>query len=417
MSEQIINRAEILIAQQKYPEAERLLKDLLHSDPNDTYLLTLLAEVSLMLDKLGDAYQLINSAISIEPDNSHLFYIKARIEIQQDKYDDAEKNIELALQLDPNDADYYALWATIKLSRKQYDEALNLSNTALELDAENILALNTRSSALLKLDRHEDAFSTIEGALREDPNNAYTHANYGWNLLEKGDHKKALEHFKEALKSDPNFNYAQMGMIEALKATNVFYKLFLRYSFWINNLTAKYQWGVIIGFYLLVRVLNGIAKNNQTLKPYLTPIVILLALIAFSTWIIEPVSNLFLRFNVYGRHLLKKKEILSSNFVALSFLIFLSGVLCYFTLQQEKFLTVALFGFIMMVPCGMMFSDAKFKHAFLIYTSLMALIGMAGIAIAFTNGEVFNSLVMVFFLGFVAFQWVANYLLIKEGNR
>lgn len=416
MLENMLGRAELLVQQKKYDEAGKLLKDLLRNNPNDVYVLSLLAEVNLMENNIEDANTLINSAIGISPDASHLFYIKARISIQKDKYDDAEENLKHALELDPSDADYYSLWASVKLSRKQYDSALELSNKALELDAENLLGLNTRSTALLKLDKKEESFKTIEGALREDPNNAYTHSNYGWSLLEKGNHKKALEHFREALKNDPNFEYAQAGMVEALKANNIFYKLFLKYAFWIGNLTAKYQWGVIIGFYVGFRVLKSIARSNEAWQPYLIPLIVLLAFLAFSTWVIAPISNLFLRLNVYGRHLLTKNEIVSSNFVGLSLLIFLIGVVSYFVVGDDKFLPVAAFGFAMMLPFGSMLSPTKYKYSLVIYAGVMAFIGLGAIYKTFATGEVFNFWTTLFILGFVAFQWVANFLLIKESN-
>ena len=137
--------------------------------------------------------------------------------------------------------------------------------------------------------------------------------------LKKENIKKHSEHFREALKLDPNFTYAQSGMLEALKANNIFYRLFLQYSFWMGNLTAKYQWGVIIGFYIGFRLIRALAASNENLRPYLTPIIILLALIMFSTWIITPVSNLFLRFNKYGKHLLGKQDKISANFVCYLF--------------------------------------------------------------------------------------------------
>src|SRR5690606_13738189 len=128
-------------------------------------------------------------------------------------------------------------------------------------------------------------------------------------------------HFKESLKNDPNFDYAQYGMMEALKATNPIYKLFLKYAFWMNNLTSKYQWAVIIGFYIGFRIIRSISENNEALQPFLTPLIIILALVAFSTWVITPIGNFFLRFNAYGKFLLDKDEKMSSNFVAASFLI------------------------------------------------------------------------------------------------
>ncbi|WP_340065734.1 tetratricopeptide repeat protein [Ascidiimonas aurantiaca] len=412
----ILSKVEILIQQKKFREAERILLDLLKEDPNNINFLSLLAEVNFQQDKLENATTLIDNAIGLSPDVSHLFYTKSRIAIQQDLLKEAEKNINQAIALDPYDADHFALLANIRLGQKKFNEALEIADKALEIDAENLLALNIRSIALNKLNRSAESFETIEGALREDPNNAYTHSNYGWGLLEKGDHKKALEHFKESLSNDPTFEYAQSGMLEALKAANPVYRVFLKYSFWMSNLTAKYQWGVIIGFYLGFRAIKTVASNNEALKPYLTPLIIALALIAFSTWVIGPISNLFLRFSQYGQLLLNKNEKMSSSFVAASLAVFTAGLLAYFVLSDERFLTIAVFGFAMMLPLSTMFSPSKNKYALLIYTIALAVAGLIAIGLTFITGKIFNSMAVVFIFGFVAFQWIANYMLIKEDN-
>jgi tetratricopeptide (TPR) repeat protein len=412
-----LSKVEILIQQKKFQEAERVLSNLLPGDPGNIHILSLLAEVNLQQDKFDNANSIINNAIGLSPDAAYLFYIKSRIAIQQDKLSEAEKNINHAIELDPYDADYFALLANIKLGRKQFDESLETANRALEIDAENLLALNTRSTALNKLNRSEESFESIEGALREDPNNAYTHANYGWGLLEKGENKKALEHFKESLSNDPTFGYAQSGMLEALKATNPIYRIFLKYSFFMSNLTAKYQWGVIILIYLGFRALKTIARNNEALQPYLIPLIIALAFIAFSTWIIAPISNLFLRFNKYGQLLLDKKEKMSSNFVAISLGAFLIGLLLYIVLSDEKMLTIAVFGFAMMLPLGTMLSPSKNKYGLLVYTIALAIVGLTAIGLTYSTGEMFNLMTVVFIFGFAAFQWVANFMLIKEDNQ
>ncbi|HOX83629.1 MAG TPA: tetratricopeptide repeat protein, partial [Chryseolinea sp.] len=72
MTENVIGRAEVLIQQQKYAEAEKLLRDVLSTDPNDVYVLTLLSEINLQLNKIEMATMLINSALSLSPDAAHL---------------------------------------------------------------------------------------------------------------------------------------------------------------------------------------------------------------------------------------------------------------------------------------------------------------------------------------------------------
>jgi tetratricopeptide (TPR) repeat protein len=412
-----ISKVSILIKQKRYAEAERMLKELVAADSTDVQCLALLAEVNLLQDRLDVARNIVSNAIGIAPDEPVLFYIKSRIAMEEEKYQDAEQDIRQALALEPGDADYVALLAHINVTRKQYQEGLDIANKALEIDAENLLALNTRSTALLKLNRSQESFNTIEGALREAPNNAYTHANYGWGLLEKGDRKKALEHFREALKSDPNFKYAQSGMVEALKASNPIYRLFLKYAFWMSNLTSKYQWFVIIGFYFGTKALRTLANANEALAPFLMPVIIVLTLVAFSTWVINPIGNLFLRFSKYGQFLLDKEEKMSSNFVAISFVLCVLGLAAYFALSDDRYLVVAAFGFAMMAPFGVMFSPSKYKLALLAYAVVMIIVGGLAILVTFITGELFNLLTVVFIFGFVAYQWIYNFVAIEVNKR
>ena len=417
MSDRLISRAELLMQQSRFDEAGKILSEVLATEPDNIYILAMLSQVKLSQNKTSEAEELINSAIAINPEVDFLYYVKSRIAISLDRYDEAEELLREALVLNSEDADYYSLLASIKLDRKKYQEALDLADRALEVDAENILGLNIRSTALLKLNRKQEATATIQGALSEDPNNAYTHSNYGWSLLEQGDSKTALVHFREALRNDPDLDHAQAGMAEALKARYLFYRLFLKYSFWISNLTSKYQWGVIIGFFFVTKFLRNVAASNDTIQPYLQPVIILLMLVAFSTWVMQPVSNLFLRLNTYGKHLLSNKEKLSSNFVGLSLLIFIVAILTYMLGAGEKWLAPAAFGFTMMVPFSVMFSPSRFKYSLIIYAVVMFCIGSAAIWETFDSGELFNAFTPIFIFGFVAFQWLANFLMIRESNR
>ncbi len=416
MDDHLLQRAQILIQQNRYDDAGDLLRNILSHDPNNVFVLAMLSQVKLHQQNLQEAEELIDSAIGLSPDTAYLFYIKANVDIQNNNYDAAENNLQQAINIDPEEANYFALWSSVKLYRKQYTRALELADAALERDAENIAGLNTRSTALLKLNRKEDSFSTIEGALAQDPTNAYTHSNYGWGLLEKGDHKKALEHFREALKNNPNLQHAQAGMAQALKAKYLLYRLFLRYAFFMGNLAKKNQWAVIIGFYLATRLINLLAKSYERLQPILIPFMVLVALFAFSTWVITPVSNLFLRLNPYGKYLLDKKEKLSSDFVGGSLLICILGIILYLLSKNDNWLLVAVFGFAMMVPLGSMFASGNNKNKLVIYSAVMFVIGVIGIVEAFNTLDPFNIFSILFLIGFVAFQWIANFMKIKQSN-
>ncbi len=332
------------------------------------------------------------------------------------KYNEAEENLRQAISLDPADADYHAVLAAVKLQRKNYQEALDLANHALELEPANLNALNIRSSALVKLDKKDEAFATIEGALRENPNNAHTHANYGWGQLEKGSPKKALEHFREALKNDPDSPMAQAGMQEALKARYLPYRWFLKYAFWIGNMSAKYQWFIIIGFYLLARGLGEIADSNPALAPFIYPIMIVYSLMAFSTWVIGPISNLFLRLNPYGKHLLDKNEMRASTLVGLLVAGSLLALVAFLVTQNIGWAALAAFLFSFMIPAAMVYKPAS--NRWLLVTGAIVLFGLGSFAsyISFL-GQVFVNQISIYYLyGLIGFQFLANYLLIKDDN-
>ncbi len=413
MSYQLIERAQILLEQSKFQEAGKILQTALQQDPNSYYAMALLAQVRLQEERLKEAERLINDAISLAPDISGLHYMKGRILIDASRYDEAEQSLNQAINLDPEDPDAYAILSSLRIHQKKFQEALDYADQALEHDPSNLHALNMRSKALLKLNRKEDSLETIKEALQENPNNAFTHANFGWNLLEKGDHKESLTHFREALRLDPNNQYAQSGMVEALSAKYPIYRLFLKYSFWMGNMSSQYQWAFIIGFYFLVKFLGRISASNPSLSPFLTPLVIILALVAFSTWVIKPITNLFLRFNVYGRHLLKKEEKMSSNFVAICLAIFLAGIVSYFVQGQDRWIALAIFGFTMMVPCSVMFRNSKPKKILLLATVALALIGAYTLFLLFTNDPGASFLVSVYLFGFIGFQWGANFFMMN----
>lgn len=411
-----LSKLEILIQQEKFTEAGKMLLELLGEDPNNVDFLSLLAEINLEQDNLDVADSMIDDAIGLSPDTAHLFYVKSRIALQREKLEEAESSIGRAINLDPHDADHFALLSHIKMARKQFEGALETANRALEIDAGNLLALNTRSTALNKLNRKTESLETMETALREDPNNAFTHANHGWSLLENGDCDKALEHFKEALSHDPDSGHARDGMLEALKAKNPIYRLYLKYSIWMGNLAEKYQWGVIIGFYLGFRAIRTIARNNEALQPYFVPMVVVLALIAFSTWVMAPMGNLFLRFNRYGVLLLGKKERMGSSLVAIGLCTFLVGLVLYLALSDQRMLGIAVFGFAMMVPLGTMLLPSKSRYALLVYTIALAVVGLTAIGLTFFSGGMFNTFTMLFIFGFMGYQWVANHMIIGEAN-
>jgi tetratricopeptide (TPR) repeat protein len=414
MIDSLLERAQQLIQLQRYKEAEKELRSILSQDPTHTHALALISICLAEQGKLDDAIKAIQSALSKEPDNDYLLYLQGLFHFKADKIKEAEKFVLNAIAFDPRNASYFGLMAAIRMHQKNWQEALENADKGLAIDPENLQCLNVRSTALYKLDRKEEAYGAIQEALNKDPENEYTHANLGWSLLEKGDHKKALEHFREALKINPGYAYAKAGMVEGLKARYLFYRLFLKYAFWISNFKGKAQWAILLGLYFGVKFLGKIADSNPGLAVILNPIVYLYLAFAVSTWVITPLSNLFLRLNVYGRYALTKEETRASNFVGIALLVGLAGFGIYLFKDELLYVLVGVYGISMMIPLSSMFNPEKKRNQTILmgYAIALGVIGILAIAQCAATGEV-GILFPVYTFGVLAYQWVANAFVIR----
>jgi len=414
MTEVLIERANQLIQLSRFAEAERELRNVLATDPTHGHALALFALCLGEQGRIDDAVQTIKIAIGRAPDNHFYLYLYSQFLFREDKLPEAEKMISNAIAFEPENPDYFGLLASIALNQKQWQAALENANKGLALDPDNLSCLNVRSTALIKLNKKEEAYSTIEKALMNDPQNESTHANLGWGLLEKGDHKKALDHFKTSLKINPDNAYAKAGLVEGLKARYLFYRIFLKYAFWLSNMKSKGQWMVILGLYFGVKILQAVSSGNPGLAMIITPLIYLYIIFAATTWIIGPLSNLFLRLNVYGRYALDDDDIESSNYVGLALCVGLAGGLLYLFDQDTLYLMILIYGISMMIPLASMFNPQKSnsRQILILYAIGMSMLGAGAIAQFVVSGEV-GFLAPVYVLGIVAYGWIANAIMIR----
>jgi hypothetical protein len=96
--------------------------------------------------------------------------------------------------------------------------------------------------------------------------------------------------------------------VEALKASNPLYALLLRYFLWMNRLSRKAQWAIVIGGWFGNSLLADAANARPALAPWVFPIRAAYLVFAWLTWSAEPLFNLLLRLNRYGRLALSDEQ-------------------------------------------------------------------------------------------------------------
>lgn len=306
-------RALLLVQQNRPTEAERALRQVLLADPSHAMAHAMLAQCLIQQERYDDAQNHAAEAIRSAPDEPMAHYVLSLVLFSRNRLEEADAAIAQAIRLDPTDADLHAMQAQVWIQQRRWRDALAAAQRGLGVDPEHIGCTNLRAMALVHLGQRDQAGQSIDAALRKNPEHALSHANLGWTRLHQNDPVKAMEHFREALRLDPNNEWARAGIVESLKARHLVYRLMLRYFLLMSRLSSGAQWAIIIGLWVLSRILRSVADQNPSLAPYLLPIIYLYVVFVLMTWLSPHLFNLMLRMNRFGRHALSAEQRQASN--------------------------------------------------------------------------------------------------------
>jgi tetratricopeptide (TPR) repeat protein len=421
-----LERALLLFQQSRHDLAEAELRQALDHEPQDAYAHALLALCLAAREKFDDATAEARQAIHLGPDFPFAHYAHARVLYDRNHYPEARAAIEEAIRLDSTDADYFSLLAAIHFDEKRWPDALAAAEQGLQFDSENVGCTNLRAMAMVKLGRRAEAGATIEAALAKNPDNSLTHANQGWTLLEKGEPKKALEHFREALRLDPENEWARRGIIEALKARNLIYAVMLKYFFWMSKLSSRAQWGILLGGYFGNRLLGTLANSNPDLAAWVLPLRILYISFALLTWTADPLFNLLLRLNKFGRLVLSREQVVASNFIGTSLMlaVLALGGCLGFGFDGGWLVGALVFGLLVLPLAGTFKCATGWPRATMAsYTGAMAVAGILAVTLHFipapANGTKLAAVLFLglFVLGAIGSGWLANILIMQRPRR
>jgi tetratricopeptide (TPR) repeat protein len=404
----------VWLAQGRNDRAEAELRGLLAEDPGSAGAHALLSLTLLALERPIEAEDEARAAIGAGPELMLAHYALAAALVSRGMLEEAQQAIAQTLRLSPRDPDAWALQAQIHLGRRAWEPARLAAERALGTDAEHIGAKNVRALALVQLGRQADADATLADALAREPENATTHASRGWSLLQRGAVGEARQHFLEALRLEPDQEAARAGLLESIKARNRFYRAMLAFQFWLGRQQKRTVWVVLLGLWIVPRILRGLARQYPAVTPLVLPIVAAFAIFAFSTWIIGPLSDAFLFFHPIGRHALNEREKTGSAAVIgciVGAVLFVTAGIAFgsATLVLGG---LALLPFI--IPLSATFeldNPRRRRHAALIATGLACIAVAAGLAFLLGGARgapVAATLAVLYLLGVFASSWLTN---------
>ena len=295
--------------------AEREFRVVLAEQPDDGHTHAGLALSLCHQEKFDDAEREVKLAIGLAPDFDFCHYVHGVILRERNRFKEALAAVDEAIRLDPEDANNRCLLASIHGQQQRWTECLESADAGLAIDAEHEGCTNLRALALTQLGRKDEASATISEALQRSPENSMTHANQGWALLHRNDPKPAQEHFREALRLDPTNDFAREGLLNAIKAQNVVFRGLLAYFLFMSRQRAAMQWVFLIVVIFGRGYLTNLARQHPEWGIVLYPLLALLAVAIYSTWLANPLMNLVMRFHPQGRHALTHDQHHQANLI------------------------------------------------------------------------------------------------------
>ena len=402
-----MQRVQLLFNQKRYADAKTILEQHLSISPTSYFARKALMYCLLRLGENDESRRMCEALLTEFPEDADLMKHSIEIDIDDEYLDRAESKVKMLKELSHLDQSVFILEAHIKLAQNNYDKALEAAERALEIEANDPEALNLKimiENILGKGNLNAD----IEHVLELNPENPSTIANHALHFLHNDKPKEALERAREALQKDPNNELAQFVMAKAMKSQFLLYRLFFKYSNMMGRLTANGSWGFMIGAYIFYRIVLRIGESY----PFLMPLAYVILGLFVLTWIMEPLFNLYLYSNKYGRLLLSKNQKIMSICVGISLLI---GLLCLavsFLFPSPGLILFALMCGLMAIPLGSFLQPTKKsnRNKLIYFTGAILLCGL----LACFGVKYF---ILVFLLGIFAYQWIVNGIMIKESAR
>lgn len=311
-----VERTHILLGQGRFKEAKEEIYKHLELLPEDGSAHAFLAVCDLNLDLLKEATEHAEKAIALSPDLAFAHYMLAQTLLGRNRLREAEKAINEAIRLEPNDAANFALLSAIKLNQHKFREALGAADAGLAVEPTDPRCLNQRANALVMLGRRGEAAATMAGALANSPDDSMTHANQGFALLHANEPRKAIDHFREALRLNPENEFAKAGIVEALKARKIVYRLLLQYFFWASKLPQAAQWGLLAAMLFGPGLLRRWGAKSPQAEMWVELFLGAYLVFVAMTWLGNAAFNLMLRFDKDGRYALNSDQIRGANLLA-----------------------------------------------------------------------------------------------------
>lgn len=382
----ILQRARLLMDQRRYADAAEWFQRLLAISPHDAYVLAQLAVCWCHVPgKEGQSVQVARHAVAAAPDQSYFHAVLALTLVESAKVgqnavlNEALESASKARELDPDSSFAHGLRALALLRLHRFPEAEVSARRALALDTESTMAAQVLSVALLNQKKDEDLNSLVDWQLAENPDDSGAHVSAGYRDLMKGAHKEACGHFREALRLNPNHEGARQGLIESFRARSWFYRLYVRFSYFMSQFGQRGAGGIIfLGFVVYRVAFESLRTSHPVIAYSLAGVWMTFALWSF---LARGIGSALMLTDRFVRMAVSRKEYWEGVCVGTAVLLAITFLTLGLWNQWPDFIYSALAFALSSVPIASAFSNDHYTGRWL-YLALAVVSGSAALILA-----------------------------------
>jgi len=349
-------RAQLLRERGRHEEAvAMLLAHLAHHPEDPAAFLELALNRSEIPGQGKLALEDARTATGLVPGSPYPLALQSRILSELERHKEALLLAESAIALDPESVYAWNAKCLALIGLSRWKEAEACARIALGLDADDESASNLLSLTLRLQNRLDESEEESRRRLERNPENAFSFTNSGWAALQRGEIKEAENHFKEALRINPQMEYARDGLKQSYRARSAFFRVFLKWSFFLQRFSANNRFAIAIGLIFGFRILRALAASVHPLL--VIPVALAYFIFVFGSWLSNGLANFFLLRDPVARLSLDRGEKIEGAAMGLLFFGGLLALVVGFPLEIHP---LGILGGVMMIatlPVSMIFTN------------------------------------------------------------
>lgn len=345
-------RAEQYIELDRWSEAQVALSQALGDDPDDAYLHARLGFVLMMMEQHRQAETEAGRAIALDPELAYGHLIMGLVHLDGKRFVSAMDCAKEVLRLEPFYTGGYFLQASVHYEKREYRQALATITQGMQYDPNDAGLLSIQASTMQMLGMKQGAQSAARTMIENDPSAPAGHTQLGWARLTAGQSRLAEEAFTDALRLDARDEAAREGLLTALRARFLPYRIILAIDVFFQRFPSWVGIAVWVGIPYLLRISLRSGSIPPEALPFIIGLYIIASALVYFSWSAKLYANAVLYLHPLGRLALTKADKTESIFVLVLGLMILGGFLTFFIANSGMGLLIGAAGLVFSAIIG-----------------------------------------------------------------